>query len=285
MAPFAWCFWLACHITRDDALPPSDINRPPTSTGAWSSSAGNVQDFVSRHRGASAVICHTCCSGFQMGGTPGADSDLRWDNYSTVHTLLKRLVSSSLGTVFLLPGPALPNANGEYQAGTSQSRISRSGEPASGMCIMGIYPALNRLETQLYGRCHVTYFAEQCRDASVRQSTASGMFVCVHHNLLLNWNNQIARWCALQGPAAVGGFQPQVSALTQSVDGREHSIIGSMSCFCVLQSPVVMPLQGPAAVGGFQPQVRALTQSINGQEHSIICPMSCRVFVVFRVLS
>ena len=77
--------------------------------------------------------------------------------------------------------------------------------------------SLNRLETQLYGQCHVTYFAEQCRDASIRQSTASGMFVCVHHNLLLNWNNQIARWCALQGPAAVGGFQPQVSALTQSV--------------------------------------------------------------------
>ena len=72
MDPFAWCLvferkrrlWQACHITRNDALPPSDINRlqhRPGLGGALQVACRALSHATGRQV---PVICHTCCSGF-----------------------------------------------------------------------------------------------------------------------------------------------------------------------------------------------------------------------------
>jgi len=73
--------------------------------------------------------------------------------------------------------------------------------------------------------------AEQCCDAGIRQSTASGMFVCVHHNPLLDWKTQIAChvrvFCRTLPWSAVSSLRCVLG--TQSINGQEHSIIGPLS--------------------------------------------------------
>ena len=96
-------------------------------------------------------------------------------------------------------------------------------------------------------------FSEQCRDASIRQSTASGMFVSTIIPYGLEDSNDMSCWCVFQGTATVGGFQPQVCVPTQFINGQEHSIIGPMSFHILCSSESCRDGHATSGVCLYQP--------------------------------
>lgn len=147
-----------------------------------------------------------------------------------VHTLHKRLITRD----HFVTSPSHPCSSQTKMANTQPQ-----------VCVFSL---CLRLEAQLYVQCHVTYFAEQFSDASVRQSTASGMFVCVHHNPLLDWKTQITRHVDVLRSTLPRAAVCNLRCVTLSaLEGQEYSSYVQWSC----------ALQYPVPMGNVQPYVCA----------------------------